>query len=488
MQTARHGWRHALRWSALALLVSGCTAPPPVPVAPQAVRAEATALPPTVTRAPLTPTPLPLPTATPAPTSAPRTPPPAPTATATPLPPPTAVTVLPTPTLPALDEAQRAAIFDRVWELIAAHYLYPDFGGVDWVAVGQRYRAAALQAPTTAAFYAQIKAMLGELGDQHSRFEQPQEVAWQEALANGAVAYVGIGIEQVPVDEGLLVTLVLPDGPAASAGVRPRDLIVAVDGRPARAHEAAIAGPEGTQVRLTLRDPEGRQREVLVERRAVAFRYRPEARLLPRTRFGYVRIPSFWAEDMDEQTVAALRDLLRASDGRLRGLILDLRGNGGGWRSVVQGLLSQFVAGNVGQFYTQRDAYSFTVEPGELYVELRALPLVVLVDRDTESYAEIFAAVLQASGRARVIGINTAGNTETIFAYDLDDGSRVWIAQEGFRLPDGTNLEGRGVIPDRSIVVDWARFSEARDPHLLAAIQALRFWPAAEPQGAGDAP
>ena len=98
---------------------------------------------------------------------------------------------------------------------------------------------------------------------------------------------------------------------------------------------------------------------------------------------------------------------------------------------------------------------------------------MVLVDRDTKSYAEVFAAVLQAQGRAQVVGVNTAGNTETIYAYDFDDRSRLWVAQEGFRLPDGSSLEGRGVIPDRSLPVDWLQFSEIADPHIKTGIALL---------------
>ena len=75
---------------------------------------------------------------------------------------------------------------------------------------------------------------------------------------------------------------------------------------------------------------------------------------------------------------------------------------------------------------------------------------------------------------AQVVGVNTAGNTETIYAYDFDDGSHLCVAQEGFRLPDGANLEGRGVVPNRSIPVDWLQFSEVRDPHIVKGIELIR--------------
>jgi len=100
-------------------------------------------------------------------------------------------------------------------------------------------------------------------------------------------------------------------------------------------------------------------------------------------------------------------------------------------------------------------------------------PLVILVDRGSQSYTEVFTAVLQAAGRARVVGVRTAGNTETIYPHDFDDKSRLWLAQEGFKLPSGVNLEGRGVNPDIKIDVDWTAFSEATDPQVLEALRLL---------------
>ena len=80
--------------------------------------------------------------------------------------------------------------------------------------------------------------------------------------------------------------------------------------------------------------------------------------------------------------------------------------------------------------------------------DLRGLPLVVLVDNETASYAEVLAAILQREDHALVVGTPTAGNTETIYAYTLKDGSRLWLAQEGFRLQNSVNLEGIGVQPE----------------------------------------
>lgn len=374
-----------------------------------------------------------------------------------------------------MDQTQRTELLDQVWQTVADHYLYADFGGNSWVEVKQRYLPRAQAAASPDEFYATLSEMVQELRDQHSRFEDPQRAFTQQALASGTDAYVGVGMLTLDYDDGLLVTTVFPNSPAAEAGIKRRDLIVAIDGQPVEGGGdlPAIGGPVDTYVQLDVRSPGSEPRSVSLPRRPVLAQYVPEVYLLPETRIGYVLVQSFWAQDMADRVGADLRQLLAANDGRLDGLIIDVRSNGGGWRSVLEGLLSHLTEGEVGAFYSQEKTYPLKITPSDVYPALKDLPLVVLVDRETESYAEVFAATLQASRGARVIGVNTAGNTETIYAYDFDDGSRLWVAQEGFKLPDGSNLENRGVLPDRSIGVDWMRFSEARDPHMVEAIQMI---------------
>lgn len=399
-----------------------------------------------------------------------------PTVTLTPTDPaatPTLLAPQPTPTLPALDEAARGALFDNVWNTVDEHYLYPDFRGVNWDALKAERRAQAVAAPNAEAFYAVLRAMVGELKDEHSRFEDPQAAFVQRAIASGTDTYVGIGVLTQPADDGLLITTVFPGSPAADAGIKRRDMIVRVNGAAVDVRDPGISGPDGSTVTLDVREPDGAIRTSTLARRPVLAQYVPDVYLLPGTRTGYVVIQSFWAENIADKTSEAIGQLLDAQPD-MDGLIVDVRGNGGGWRSVLETLLGNFVQGEVGTWARQTSGYPLTLKPGPLYDRLSERPMVVLVDRDTKSYAEVFAAALQAQKRAAVVGSTSAGNTETIFAYDFEDGSRVWVAQEGFELPDGTDLEGRGVVPDRVIDVEWTQFSEARDPHILEALDLIR--------------
>jgi carboxyl-terminal processing protease len=101
------------------------------------------------------------------------------------------------------------------------------------------------------------------------------------------------------------------------------------------------------------------------------------------------------------------------------------------------------------------------------------MPIVILVGRETESFGEVFAGVLQENGRAQLVGRTTHGNVETLWQVDLEDGSRAWIASETFRPPSGTDWEERGIVPDVEIPVDWDEFTADNDEQLQAALELL---------------
>lgn len=462
---------HRLGWLALlALLLSSCnvsplvvtrTMPTATPTATSLVRPTRT-MAPTSTRMPPSATRTSSPTATPFPTAT-ATQTPSPTATQVP------IVVRITPTLTALDEEARGKLFDEVWQIVADHYLYADFRGVDWEAQRTIFRPRALAAATPKSFYQVLEAMINALGDDHSRFVSPQAAEEEIAIADGTEAYVGVGLLFERDERGAVVTTVFPDGPAADAGLQRRDHLLEIDGKPWASHGYTLRGPEGSIVTLLVETPDEAPREVRVTRRALNARYVPEAYRLPNTAVGYLIIQSLWAESMDEDVVAALKQL--EAEGPLDGLIIDLRGNGGGWRTVLEGVLQNFVEGKVGAWWTQDESSPLSVKRNDVYPLVQKVPLVVLVDDATESYAEVLAASLQASGRAQVVGVATAGNTETLYAYDFADKSRLWLAQEGFQLPDGTNLESRGVLPDEVVDVDWLQYSEADDPQIKRAVE-----------------
>lgn len=380
-----------------------------------------------------------------------------------------AITSAPEASPTSLSLDKRRKLFAEVWGIIDEHYLYDGFGGVDWNDVGYDYAPRVVAVETDAEFYSLLSEMVGQLGDQHSRFLAPSAAADEDALSTGHEATVGVGVVTMPTTRGALIQQVFANSPAAEADLRIRDRIVAIDGVPTNVG-STIQGPEGSQVRLSVLRPGQPLRDVVLVRRPVEGRISPVTRRLEGD-IGYLSVSTLWVNDMDDQVSGALTDLVIEKP--LRGLIIDMRSNPGGWRDVLTGILSHFVRGKVGAFFDQQSETPLVIQEGS-GPDLRNLPLVVLVDQNTASYAELMTAILRAEADAYVIGLPLSGNTETIYAYELTGGARLWVAQEGFRLRNGVDLEGRGLQPDMPMNVDWTHFSEQEDPYIREALRYFR--------------
>jgi C-terminal peptidase prc len=362
----------------------------------------------------------------------------------------------------------RQQILAEVWTTVNDNYLYANFHGLDWAAVREEFVPLVERARSDEEFYHLLGAMIERLDDNHSRMLAPSAAKKEDVLSSGRDEQVGIGVIALPLPDSLLIQHVFPDSPADRAGLRARDRIVAVDG--VFYTRADIQGPEGSKVRLTVVRPGEESRDIVITRRLVEGRITPDVRMLP-GRVGYLEVTTLWVNDMADLAAASLAAMTR--EGQLNGLIIDLRRNPGGWRAVLTGLLGHFVRGHVGDFFSRQGDTPLEIS-GNVAPDLRGVPLVVLIDGGTASYAELLAGILQHEAGAIIIGAPSAGNTETIYSYDLTGGARLWVAQEGFRLRGGQNLEGAGVQPDMTLTQDWTRYSEEDDPWILEGQRIIR--------------
>ena len=462
-----------LPWLLSIALLAGCS--PLAPFAPAQEAQVATAAPtPIVTLIPTAAPPTALPTATPAPTATP-------TPTATPAP--TVPPLTPTATLAPLDLAARQKIFDQLWNLVNRRYLYKDFRGVDWKAVRAQYEPRVRAAETPEQFYQTMHEMIDLLGDEHSHFESPQEVAEEKARIDGTLSYAGIGVSIRDDPGGALITRLAPGGPAEQAGLQPRDLIVAIGGVPFTntsafgpdGPESAVRGAPGTTVHLTVRSPGAAPRDVAVVRQIIAEDAFPPvtAQRLPGTQVGLLAISTFAQTELVEKVRDQVKSLL--ADGPLTGLIIDVRDNGGGFINQMLEILGLFIdGGTIGSSGGRQAHDDLEIPSGQRVPQLAGVPIVVLTSADTVSAAEMFTAGMRVRGRARLVGTTTAGNTENLLAHDFPDGSRLWLAEMAYHLPDGSLLEGVGMRPDREIDAEWWRFAPADDPQVQAALEEFR--------------
>ncbi len=302
--------------------------------------------------------------------------------------------------------------------------------------------------------YGAIDGLTEAVGDTgHTVFMTPEERESRNDSLSGS--YVGIGIQVDETESGAArIVGVFRDSPADKAGLATGDVIVAVDGRSVAAETLddvieRIRGESGTTVEVTVRAGEdGPERTVNIVRAEVEIDA-VSWLVVPGTTTGLVRIEQFSNGAADE-VVTALEELRAAGADRL---ILDLRGNPGGYVGEAVGTASQFVAS--GTVYVERNAEGdekdTPVSPGGAWTDL---PLVVLVDEGSASSSEIVAGALQDNDRATVIGATTFGTGTVLGEFGLSDGSALRIGTVEWLTPDGRRIWHEGIEPD--ITVDRA--------------------------------
>ena len=382
------------------------------------------------------------------------------------------------------DRDRHSRIFRYVWRTVDRRYVYPSFNGTDWTAVRTEFEPLAESAPDDEHFWHLMQEMIGRLQDDHSAYLTPDEVLEEDQAMRGDLDYVGIGVYvTIPEDADYGVVLFpMPGGPAETAGVRAHDRILKIDGLQVCCDDEGydnlelMLGPEGSTVVLVLQQPGEEERQVTVERARILTQLPILSRTITSTvystkRVGYILVPTLWDETIAERTREILENLLDSP--QITGLVVDMRINGGGAYTELYDLLSLFTQGKVGAFYRRGGVVDTLDIMPDPVANSQEIPMIVLVGNETESYAEVFAGVLQAQDRAVLIGEPTAGNVETVYSYDLEDGSRLWLAEETFAVPGKTSWEDKGVQPDISVPGRWEDITEQDDAALETAIAVL---------------
>jgi C-terminal peptidase prc len=392
-------------------------------------------------------------------------------------PPPDPLDPLPDPTpVSAETTAAQVDAFLALWDIVDQLYVYPDFNGLDWVAIGNAYLDLIEQGLTDDDFHAAMEILIQTLGDEHSYYLTPEEIAEQEAKQAAGKNFVGVGVLALPMPDKQsgAVILVFPGSPAEEAGLRPHDLLLTVDGLPLYDEDgqSRSRGEEGTSFSLGFQRFGEAPETIEITRRRVAG-FRPlDACVVPGTRIGYIQLTDFLSFVVDDQIRARLQDM--TLEGPLKGLIVDNRLNGGGASNVVEPTLGYFTSGEQGRFVS-RDVERPLTAVAEDVGGSQTVPLVLLADHDSASFAEIFTGVLSVSGRATIVGGPTRGNVEILHAYDFGD-ARLWLAEETFAPPGHPPAywEDVGVQPDVLLRTRWDLFTEETDPALAEAVDLLQ--------------
>lgn len=328
----------------------------------------------------------------------------------------------------------------------------------------------------TAVMDAAGKGMISALNDRWSYYLDQESYARLKDDRDNS--YVGVGLTVSYEDErGLLVLAVSGDGPADKAGILPGDIITVVDGASIagdnRSHGAElIRGEEGTSVKLDLLDKDGGTRTVEATRGRVE--EDPVSYQMLDGNIGLITLKNFFSRSADG-VKAAVEDL--SSQGAVA-LVFDLRNNPGGYVNELTDTLDYLLP--EGPIFRSRDRAG-REETIVSDADCVKLPMAAIVNGNSYSAAEFFAAELQEKGGAVVAGTETCGKGYSQQTFPLLSGGAVGISTRTYLTGNGVSLIGTGLTPDPRVALTeeqdtlllQGRLKPADDPQLQAAIQAL---------------
>jgi len=319
---------------------------------------------------------------------------------------------------------------------------------------------------------AAIAGAVRHLDDRFSSYLSDKEFhLFQNSLDN---AFEGIGTTVRGVRGGLRIETVYPSSPAEHAALKPGDLVVEADGRKLgglseAAATALIKGRAGTTVTLRIRRGDRTLTKRVTRARISVPVVSSKIANAGGQRAAYIALSTFGPRTAHVEVAAALKRLIRRG---AKGVVLDLRRNGGGLVSEAQQVASMFLKDGVivttkgRAVKTQTlDALGNPIAPD--------LPMVVLVDRGTASASEIVAGALQDRKRASLVGTRTFGKGVFQEVMPLDNGGALDITVGQYFLPSGRNLGGPGTKPGSGITPNVAARDNPATPRDEALAKAL---------------
>ncbi len=393
-------------------------------------------------------------------------------------------------------DSQYSATLNEVWQEVDENFFDPKFNGVDWKQKRQEYESRVKQAQSIEEASGVINQMLSELNTSHTRFYNKLEPAYYQLLGifdsrgfrkeinkvfpDGKIDYPGIGIFTKDINGKTFITAILDGSPAAKAGLKVGDAVMAVDGKPYQPIQS-FTNKADQQVKLSIQrtadskspeeisvvpknlDPntlflEAMRTSVKIIERGNALRTSSGAES-DRKKIGYVHI---WSYAGDQYQQLLVNEIAYGKLSDADALILDLRD---GWGGADPNYLNIFtekvpILTRIGRDGVKR----------ELDFQWRK-PVVMLVNNGSRSGKEILAYGFQKHKLGKVIGTKTAGAVVGGSPFLLKDGNLLYLAVIDV-LVDGERLEGKGVIPDIEVPFPL-EYAQGKDPQLEKAVEVL---------------
>lgn len=315
-----------------------------------------------------------------------------------------------------------------------------------------------------------IEGIIATLGDPHTRYSNPEE--YKEELESMAGEYEGIGAYVDVSGDYVQITTPIPGSPAEEAGLRPQDLVVGLDGEDVTGISTSVVlskmrGPEGSKVTLTIRRGDREPFDVEIVRQKI--RIDDVSWEMLDDGIAYVQLTQF-----ADKSTAQMKDALKKIRAeKPKGLILDLRNNGGGYLQTCVEIASLFLPKD--SLVTieedgsgERIEYRTTFEIGAPDV-----PMVLLINEGTASASEILTGTLRYHDRATVIGTTSYGKGSVQVQPVLSNGGAASVTIAHWLTPDETLIHGIGIAPDIEVELTEEDREAENDPQLDAAVSFL---------------
>ncbi len=288
-----------------------------------------------------------------------------------------------------------------------------------------------------------IAAMVDSLNDPYSTYLDPQALKLESADSAGQ--YSGIGADVTISNSQVTIKSVFPGSPAEVAGIQPGDVILAVDSQPVDGLSLEqvillVRGPKGSTVNITVLHPGSTQPiDIKVTRgdiQVASVKYSLEGDI------AYIQLLQFGSNTDSEMETA-----LEQANAAAKGIVLDLRDNPGGDLDTLIRIASRFISNGVILTVRYNDG---TTETDRVVRQSTAtsLPVVVLVNGDSASAAEVLTGALKDHERALVAGQTTYGKGSVDYLEPLPDGSAIYITVARWLTPNGDLIEGKGITPE----------------------------------------
>lgn len=390
--------------------------------------------------------------------------------------------------LPKILATPESKVFEQAWQTVNEHFYDPNFHGVDWKAIREKYQQQAARTKSSQEVATVINQMLAELKSSHTHFYTQDEPEYYQLLGifqsgnielqkklkrflpDGKITYTGIGTFTKNINGKTFVSAILDKSPAAESGLKVGDQLLSVDGQPYQPIQS-FAGKANKKVQLSIQSsPDSNSRKeiaiapkVLDATTMFLEAQKASTQIIQQSgkKIGYVHIWSNAADPNHQE----LQDSLIY--GRLRdadGLILDLRDGWGGGDVNYLNIFTAQEGPKVTSISRSGKKYS--------YIAQWKKPVVMLVNEGSRSSKEILAFGFQQHKIGPLIGTNTPGYVLAGSAFLMDNGSLLYVAVANVLLNDQQRLEGKGVTPDVNVPFSLA-YAQGADPQKEQAIKSV---------------